>query len=115
VADFHTPTLKVLSNYTGTFHPQDAAGIKANLFAQLFEPVLWHANLMYAVDQGCDTIIEFGGGIGKGDSAAEKKPNLAGIVKKTFRRHDTPPQYHSVINDSTLNQAASIFSATPTT
>ncbi|MDP6855068.1 MAG: hypothetical protein QF598_06125, partial [Arenicellales bacterium] len=65
--------------------------------------------LMYAVDQGCDTIIEFGGGIGKGDSAAEKKPNLAGIVKKTFRRHQAPPAYHAVINCDTLTATAGNF------
>ena len=108
-ADFHAPALKVLSNYTGSFHPQDAAGIKANLFAQLFKPVLWHANLLQAVDGGCDTIIEFGGGIGKGASAAEKNPNLAGIVKKTFRRHQTPPTYHAVINCDTLTTTAGNF------
>ena len=50
-------------------------------------------------------MIEFGGGIGKGETPAEKKPNLAGIVKKTFRRDDNPPRYMGIINIETLTQA----------
>ena len=100
-----SPLISVLSNTTGRFHDQNPDGIRAALFSQLFNPVLWHENLVYAADQGCRTIIEFGGGIGKGETPAEKKPNLAGIVKKTFRRHDAPPEYLGVINEQTLAQA----------
>jgi hypothetical protein len=72
-------------------------------------PVRWHANLLQAVDGDCDTIIEFGGGIGKGISAAKKNPNLAGIVKKVFRRHQAPPVYHAVINCDTFTATAGNF------
>ena len=55
-----------------------------------------------AVADGASSIIEFGGGIGKGETAAEKRPNLEGIVKKTFRRAENPPSYRAVINLPTL-------------
>ena len=102
---WQSPSMSVLSNTTGRFHDPNPDGIRAALFSQLFNPVLWHANLVYAAEQGCRTLIEFGGGIGKGETPAEKKPNLAGIVKKTFRRHDNPPEYVGIINEETLAQA----------
>ena len=102
---WQSPSISVLSNTTGRFHNPNPDGIRAALFSQLFNPVLWHANLVYAAEQGCRTLIEFGGGIGKGETPAEKKPNLAGIVKKTFRRHDNPPEYVGIINEETLAQA----------
>ena len=108
-APFSSPAIEVLSNSSGIFHRKDSNSIRAGLFSQLFNPVQWHANLMHAVTQGCDTIIEFGGGIGKGETAAEKKPNLASIIKKSFRRQPNPPRYLSVINQETLSQAASVF------
>ena len=46
--------------------------------------------------------IEFGGGLGKGETPAEKRPNLESIVKKTFRGDENPPGYLSVINQETL-------------
>ena len=46
--------------------------------------------------------------LAKGRSPAEKKPNLAGIVKKMFRRHDHPPQYSSVINIDTLEKSVAL-------
>ena len=99
-----SPSIQVLSNASGVFHAPEPDAIRAALFSQLFNPVLWHANICHAVDQGCQSIIEFGGGIGKGETAAEKKPNLAGIVKKAFRRSDTPPSYLAVINQESLAQ-----------
>ena len=102
---WQSPSMSILSNTTGHFHDPNPDGIRAALFSQLFNPVLWHANLVYAAEQGCRTLVEFGGGIGKGETPAEKKPNLAGIVKKTFRRHDNPPKYVSIINEETLAQA----------
>ena len=102
---WQSPSMSVLSNTTGHFHDPNPDGIRAALFSQLFNPVLWHANLVYAAEQGCRTLVEFGGGIGKGETPAEKKPNLAGIVKKTFRRHDNPPEYVGIINEETLAQA----------
>lgn len=92
----------VLSNYTGNWHEDDAGSIRAKLFYQLFNPVMWHKNLLTAADSGIDTIIEFGGGIGKGETAAEKRPNLEGIVKKAFRQSEIKPEYFSAINYETL-------------
>ncbi|MGA1455430.1 MAG: ACP S-malonyltransferase [Arenicellales bacterium] len=105
-APIQKPKMDVLSNASGVFHTPEPNAMRAALFSQLFNPVLWHNNLLYAVETGCDSIIEFGGGIGKGETPAEKKPNLAGIVKKSFRRHDNPPDYAAVINEQTLSETA---------
>lgn len=98
---------QVLSNYSGGFHQPDADSIRASLFWQLFHPVLWHRNLLTAHEAGVDTIVEFGGGIGKGEDAASKKPNLAAIVKRAYRGRDNPPSYKAVINCETLEAFAS--------
>lgn len=105
--NFNDPKIKVCSNYSGGFHDSGASSIRSRLFMQLFNPVLWVNNLNCVVDQGVNLIIEFGGGIGKGESASEKRPNLEGIVKKTFRQHDSPPQHLAVINIETLENALS--------
>jgi [acyl-carrier-protein] S-malonyltransferase len=104
-AEVRVPTIKVLSNFAGTFHEPDPHSIRARLFLQLFHPVLWYDNLVEATRLGVNTIIEFGGGIGKGTHPNEKKPNLAGIVKRAFRGADKPPDYHAVINRETLDAA----------
>ncbi len=102
---FNEPEIKVCSNYSGGFHHSSASSIRSRLFMQLFNPVLWLNNLNCVVDQGVNLIIEFGGGIGNGETAADKRANLEGIVKKTFRRHDSPPQHLAVINTETLENA----------
>ena len=101
-AQVRAPSIKVLSNFTGSFHEPEPHSIRAGLFLQLFHPVLWYENLEQAAHFGIDHIIEFGGGIGKGEHPNDKKPNLAGIVKRAFRRADNPPEYHAVINGETL-------------
>ncbi len=98
------PTVRVLSNYSGAFHDDDVESIKSRLFLQLFHPVLWHANLQAAAADSVTMIIEFGGGLGAGSAPAEKRPNLEGIVKRTFRGATQPPAYHAVINLQTLEQ-----------
>lgn len=108
-AEIRTPRTRVLSNYTGEFHDENPDSIRTRLFFQLFHPVLWHQNLLCAVQDGADHVIEFGGGIGKGDTSAEKRPNLEGIVKKTFRRAETPPGYSAVINLATLESTVAEF------
>lgn len=105
--DFAQPNIEVCSNYSGKFHDTSAPSIRSRLFMQLINPVLWVNNLNHTVDQGVDLIIEFGGGIGKGETAAEKRPNLEGIIKKTFRHHETPPKHLSVINIETLENTLS--------
>jgi len=105
-ADLQPPEIEVLSNYTGGFHGGDAGIIKSRLFFQLFHPVQWHANLQTAAAAGVTRIVEFGGGIGSGETPAEKRPNLEGIIKKAFRRSENPPAYHAVINLETAHTTA---------
>ena len=104
-AEFAEASCSVLSNFTGGVHDNDADSIRSRLFMQLINPVMWHKNLLTAGDLGATTMIEFGGGLGKGESAAEKRPNLESIVKKTFRGSETAPAYYSVINQATLDEA----------
>ncbi len=103
-AEMAQPFIRVLSNYSGGFHEGDVAALKARLFLQLFHPVLWQANLQAAAEGGVNAFVEFGGGIGKGETPAQKRPNLEGILKKTFRGAERPPAYHAVINGETLEQ-----------
>jgi len=101
-------SLKVLSNYTGGFHENDAATIKSRLFFQLFHPVNWIGCLQTALDDGIDTFVEFGGGIGDGESPAEKRPNLEGMIKKFTRRVKPKPEYIPAINSATIRAAAEL-------
>ena len=109
-AEFSAPSINVLSNFTGDKHDTDIDSVKSRLFMQLFNPVLWHKNLLNAGELGAQMMIEFGGGLGNGETAAEKRPNLESIVKKTFRGAETPPRYMPVINSATLLQAVEDFS-----
>jgi len=101
-------SLKVLSNYTGGFHENDAATIKSRLFFQLFHPVNWIGCLQTALDDGIGTFVEFGGGIGDGESPAEKRPNLEGMIKKFTRRVKPKPEYIPAINSATIRAAAEL-------
>ncbi len=104
--DFSEAQCQILSNYTGSWHDRDADSIRTKLFYQLFNPVMWHTNLLTAAESGVDRIIEFGGGVGSGETPAEKRPNLEGIIKKTFRRAEIKPDYYAVINSETLENTA---------
>ena len=108
-ADLREPKAKVLSNYTGGFHDPDPGVMKSRLFFQLFHPVQWIQCLLTAVEGGVDTILELGGGIGKGDSPADMRPNLEGIVRKAFRRSEVQPEYHAAINVTSMEAAAAIL------
>jgi [acyl-carrier-protein] S-malonyltransferase len=103
-ADMQGPKIKVLSNYTGGFHGDDVDEIKERLYLQLKHPVMWDANLTTAFGEGVAKIYEFGGGIGPGE-AAEKRPNLEGMIKKAGRSLDPKPEYVPVINAATINAA----------
>ena len=108
-AAFTEPRFPVLSNFTGAFHEHgqdaDLNALKSRLFLQLFNPVLWHQNLM-RVGADADLLIEFGGGLGKGEGPAAKRPNLEGMVKKAWPEADQRPAYLSVINTRTLEDSA---------
>ena len=103
---FAQPGIQVLSNYTGSFHQNDAASIKSRLFFQLFHPVNWIGCLQTALDEGINLFVEFGGGIGSSDGPAEKRPNLEGIIKKFTRRAKPRPEYLPAINLGTIRTAA---------
>ena len=108
-ADFAIPEIDVLSNFTGGCHDANTDSIRSRLFLQLFNPVLWYQNLLTAADTGDSLMIEFGGGLGKGQTAPEKRPNLESIVKRAFRASESPPRYLSVINLPTLEDAVNGF------
>lgn len=110
-AEFSIPDIDVLSNYSGDTHEGDSKNIKDRLHLQLINPVLWHANLLRTGDVGVELFIEFGGGLGKGETPAEKRPNLESIVKKTFRGVELAPEYLSVINLETLKETVGYFQA----
>ena len=110
-AEFDLSDVRVLSNFTGGFHEPDSAGIRARLFFQLFHPVMWFSNLQTAFDEGVNAVIEFGGGIGFGSEPEGKRPNLAGIVKKTQRATGHTAQYLSAINCQSLRDTVSSVQA----
>jgi [acyl-carrier-protein] S-malonyltransferase len=105
-APFEPSDVRVLSNFMGTYHEPNPVDIKARLFFQLFHPVLWHENLKTALNDGVDTIFEFGGGIGSAEEPDGKRPNLEGMIKKALRASDHEAGYMAVINSRTLANAA---------
>ncbi len=110
-AAFDLSDIRVLSNFTGGYHEPDAVGIRARLFFQLFHPVMWYSNLQTAFGDGVEAIIEFGGGIGFGTEPEGKRPNLAGIIKKTQRATGHSVQYMSAINNQSLSDTVGIVQA----
>jgi len=99
--DFSAPSCQVLANYTGSAHELDARSIRARLFFQLFSPVKWVGCLRTAMEQGIDTFVEFGGGLGASGDPAEKRPNLESIIKKTLRTRKYEADYFAAINSET--------------
>ncbi|MBL09345.1 MAG: hypothetical protein CL402_02320 [Acidiferrobacteraceae bacterium] len=106
--NFQLAKCNVASNFSGVFHENNAQAMRLNLFNQLFHAVRWHENLLNALRTDITHVIEFGGGIGKGSLPSDKKPNLASIIKRIFKKTDNPAQYHAVINleslQTTINQ-----------
>ncbi len=104
-SEFRAPDIQVASNTTGAFHSSNVEDIRNNLYQQLFNPVRWRDNLASIADAGIERIIEFGGGLGKGHSPADMRPNLQGMIVRAFRRMNPRPTYHPVINLETLETA----------
>jgi [acyl-carrier-protein] S-malonyltransferase len=96
----------VLSNYSGELHVDEAGAIRSRLFLQLFNPVLWVDCMRCAVAAGIDTIVEFGGGIGKGEGPAEKRPNLESVARKSLKHLGHEAQYVAAINAAGIRAAA---------
>jgi len=104
--DFDRSDTRVLSNFSGGYHEPDPVDIRARLFFQLFNPVLWHSNLVTAFGGGVTTIIEFGGGIGKATEPDGKRPNLEGMIKKAMHAAGHEALYMAAINLESLKKAA---------
>ena len=96
----------VLANYTGERHEADENAIRSRLFFQVFHPVRWQACMETALAAGVDTVVELGGGIGKGDGPAGKRPNLESMVKKTLRAHGHDAEYFGAISAAGIYEAA---------
>jgi [acyl-carrier-protein] S-malonyltransferase len=109
--EFSEPKIGVLANYTGDVHDHDAESIRARLFFQLFSPVKWVGCLRTAIEQGVDSFIEFGGGLGTAEEPAGKRPNLEGIIKKTLKSQDHQAHYMAAINCDSIRAAAQHFAA----
>jgi [acyl-carrier-protein] S-malonyltransferase len=99
----------VLSNYTGKLHESSPEAIRSRLFFQLFNPVQWVSCIGAAVDAGIDTVIEFGGGIGKGDGPDGKRPNLESVVKKSLKWREHQAQYLPAITAAGIRATAELL------
>ncbi len=106
--EFAPPQIRVPSNYTGGFHEADAETIRSRLFFQLFHPVNWVGCLQSLLAEGVTHFLEFGGGIGTGETPAEKRPNLESILKKFTRGIDPKPAYLPAINIATIRETAGL-------
>jgi [acyl-carrier-protein] S-malonyltransferase len=106
--EFAPPRIRVPSNYTGGFHEADADTIRSRLFFQLFHPVNWVGCLQSLLAEGVTHFVEFGGGIGTGETPAEKRPNLESILKKFTRGADPKPEYLPAINLATIRETAGL-------
>lgn len=105
-ASFGSAEARVLSNYTGGFHEADPETIRDGLYYQLFNPVMWHANLLTAFGEGVQMIFEFGGGIGSAETPDGKRPNLEGMIKRASKAAEYQAQYRSAINAPTVRETA---------
>lgn len=104
--EFAEPGHPVLSNYSAQPHDVDAGAIRTRLFFQLFNPVDWVGCLQTAISSGIECFVELGGGLGKGEGPAEKRPNLEGIIKKTLKAGSCEAEYLAAINLETLEATA---------
>jgi [acyl-carrier-protein] S-malonyltransferase len=104
--EFAPLSVDTLSNYTGKLHESASNAIRSRLFFQLFNPVKWVSCINVAVDAGIDAVIEFGGGIGKGEGPDGKRPNLETIVKKSLKWREHHAQYLPAINAATIRATA---------
>jgi [acyl-carrier-protein] S-malonyltransferase len=108
-ADIRKPTCQVLSNYTGALHLEEPGAIRSRLFFQLFNPVRWIDCMEWVAGAGVTTIVEFGGGIGKGETPAEKRPNLEGVAKKSLKCFEHEAQYCAAINAASIRETAELL------
>ena len=96
--EFQAPRFPVLSNYTARPHDPAPEAIRTRLFFQLINPVNWIGCMQWAVDNGVASFLELGGGIGRGETPAEKRPNLNAMLRKFCRAAGHDAEIHAVIN-----------------
>lgn len=96
----------VVSNYTGKLHENSPEAIRSRLFFQLFNPVQWVSCVNAAIDAGIDAVVEFGGGIGKGEGPEGKRPNLETILKKLLKAREHQAAHFPAINAATIRATA---------
>ena len=96
--EFLAPRFPVLSNYTARPHDPAPDAIRTRLFFQLINPVNWVGCMQWAVENGASSFLELGGGIGRGETPAEKRPNLQGILRKYCRGAGHDAEISAVIN-----------------
>jgi [acyl-carrier-protein] S-malonyltransferase len=87
-------------------HESSSQAIRSRLFFQLFNPVRWVSCMNTSIDAGIDAVIEFGGGIGKGEGPDGKRPNLETIVKKSLKWREHQALYLPAINAATIRTTA---------
>jgi len=107
--EFQPLVTPVLSNYTGELHLNDASAIRSRLFFQLFNPVRWTACMEWVAKAKVDTIVEFGGGIGKGETPADKRPNLESVARKSMNWLEHQAEYRAAINAASIRETAEIL------
>lgn len=95
---FRAPHFPVLSNYTGRPHDPTPDAMRTRLFFQLINPVNWIGCMQWAVDNGVTSFLELGGGIGRGQTPAEKRPNLNAMLRKFCRSAGHDAEIRAVIN-----------------
>ena len=99
--EFSAPRYPVLSNYTARPHDPSPDAIRTRLFFQLINPVNWVGCMQWAVENGVSSFLELGGGIGRGETPAEKRPNLQGMLRKHCRSASHDANIQAVINTPT--------------
>ncbi len=97
-ANFSAGRYPVLSNYTARPHDPTPDAMRTRLFFQLINPVNWVGCMQWAVENGVDSFLELGGGIGRGETPGEKRPNLQGMLRKYCRGANHEADIRAVIN-----------------
>ena len=103
---FFAPRYPVLSNYTARPHDPAPEAVRTRLFFQLINPVNWVGCMQWAVENGVASFLELGGGIGRGETPAEKRPNLQAMLKKYCRSASHEARIQAVINTPTAEAFA---------
>jgi [acyl-carrier-protein] S-malonyltransferase len=59
-----------------------------------------------AFAKGVSSVVEFGGGIGQGETPADKRPNLESMIKKALKAEGREAEYLGAINVAGIRAAA---------